>query len=246
MYLKMRLYNKTFFLILIYDIFSIGICWFLAFLLRFNFDIPTAFLISIKKSLVFVVLLQLIIFYVLDIYKIVWKYINLDDLIRIVISIILSSTLLGFFSLIVSDYLIIPRSVLFIYPSIFLILTLGSRLIQRIFFEQVNLNFDEMSSEMSRPIILLGLDDNSVHLIKMLKKNKNFKLIGILDNNSKIHNLKISGIPILGSFDSLIDIANKFDIKHAILAKSDLNDRESISIINAGKRAELRFPKFLI
>ncbi len=220
-----------------FDIAFVFLCWYFSFALRFNFDIPNDFYQTIKLSTILVIPLQIFLLNIFGAYKIYWKYISLNDLLRIVISIILTSIIIGFISFIVSDYILIPRSVILIYPSIFILAITGSRLMQRIFLEYSSLS--NRSNKIFDPLIIIGIHENLPQIIRELKKNTAWDLIGVLDNNKKNQGLKISGVSIIGSFDDLISISKKFNVKHAILVSSELTKNEYSKIANAEKLLDM-------
>jgi FlaA1/EpsC-like NDP-sugar epimerase len=235
--LKMLAHKKISLVFIGFDIAFVFLCWYFSFALRFNFDIPNDFYQTIKLSTILVIPLQIFLLNIFGAYKIYWKYISLNDLLRIVISIILTSIIIGFISFIVSDYILIPRSVILIYPSIFILAITGSRLMQRIFLEYSSLS--NRSNKIFDPLIIIGIHENLPQIIRELKKNTAWDLIGVLDNNKKNQGLKISGVSIIGSFDDLISISKKFNVKHAILVSSELTKNEYSKIANAEKLLDM-------
>ena len=106
--------------------------WFVAYLLRFNFKIPSEIMPSLWQVAMLVIPLQVLFFIQFGLYKGVWRFASIPDLKRILKAIALAAittvTLLYMFK---PDYLVVPRSVLVLNPLLLMLLMGGSRFIYR-------------------------------------------------------------------------------------------------------------------
>ena len=64
----------------LHDLCAIVLAWWLAFLLRFNFELPADYALSAVYSLSWVVPLFGILFFVFGLYRGIWRYASLSDL----------------------------------------------------------------------------------------------------------------------------------------------------------------------
>src|SRR3989338_9749752 len=92
----MKLINKTASslrtaLAMLHDFVAAGVAWTLAYLLRFNFDLPANFAAELELTLIWVVPLQMVIFWQFGLYRGIWRYASTADLRRIVLSVLLSA-----------------------------------------------------------------------------------------------------------------------------------------------------------
>ena len=66
-----------------HDIVAAVVAWAMAFWLRFNLDLPQPFLTMMLQTLVWVVPLQAAIFWLSGLYRGIWRYASIPDLLRI-------------------------------------------------------------------------------------------------------------------------------------------------------------------
>ena len=108
--------NPLTFLALLHDVVVAIVAWVVAYLLRFNFSIPPEHLDHMLQSVGWVVALQGVVFISFGLYRGVWRFASISDLKRIFMAVITASALIiaGLFML--QSGIVIPRSVLILYP----------------------------------------------------------------------------------------------------------------------------------
>jgi FlaA1/EpsC-like NDP-sugar epimerase len=77
--------SKRSLLLVLIDIFIINIAFFLAFLIRFDFDIPVQYIILYKQSFIVFTLSNIFTFIFFKQYHKIWRYVNLKDLIDLMV-----------------------------------------------------------------------------------------------------------------------------------------------------------------
>ncbi len=117
------------------DILLVCISWFVSFSLRFNFDIPASFMASGMGLLPAVVLIKIVVFYFFHVYRGMWRYTSLTDLINIVKAAVFSTLLLIFTVLLFNRFQGFSRSIFIIDGTMTILLISGSRILLRLFFE---------------------------------------------------------------------------------------------------------------
>ena len=84
--------NMRTMLAMLHDAVAAALAWSLAYLLRFNFELPPSFVTELQQTLFWVVPLQLIIFWQFSLYRGIWRYASTTDLRRIFLAVMLSAT----------------------------------------------------------------------------------------------------------------------------------------------------------
>lgn len=191
--------------------------WFVAYLLRFNFKIPSEIMPSLWQVAMLVIPLQVLFFIQFGLYKGVWRFASIPDLKRILKAIALAAittvTLLYMFK---PDYLVVPRSVLVLNPLLLMLLMGGSRFIYRSWKEHQLYGANQISGE---PVLVLGAGDAAIALLKDLERSLEWRVIGLLDDNVNLHGREIMGNKVLGEIKQLSEIATAYDVKNVIVAK---------------------------
>jgi len=189
--------------------------WSLAYALRFNFELPTNFLAEFKHAVGWVVLLQLIVFWRMGLYRGIWRYASVPDLKRIVLAVLVAAALIPVALWMLRVNLIVPRSVLILNPLLLIGMMGGSRLLYRSWKETRLHGKLKLASE---PVLILGAGDAAIHLAKDLVKNPAWQLVGFLDDDNNKQNCVLHGIKVLGKLDDLDRWVTHFSVEKVILA----------------------------
>ena len=197
----------------LHDIFMVFIAWVFSYLLRFNFSIPEIHSDQMWKIFPFVIAPLSIFFLYIGLYRGLWRFASLHDLRRIIVGAIFSFFLLVLISFAVNNQIIIPRSILIIFPVLLVFLLGINRFLYR-FYKEGFL----MSRKKGEPILILGAGTLGIALSKELITNKEFNVVGFLDDDSSLHNREINHIKILGDINYLPDAVRLHRVKQLIVA----------------------------
>jgi len=199
--------NKLLFGIL--DILIISSSLLVSFFLRFDFLVPPQTLNYVSKYLPIVIFSKLLPFYLFGLYKGMWRYTSLSDLINIIKASSLGSLIsLSVLALLygLSEF---PRSVFFI-DYIFCTIGLSlSRTVVRLYYNNYNSRqiFKKSSSTINKrkKIIIIGAGNSSEKIVREIRDNHGlqYAVIGFLDDDEVKTGATIHGIPILGTIDKL-------------------------------------------
>lgn len=215
----------------LHDISVVFLAWILSYLLRFNFDIPEIHFNQMWKISPFVIAPLSIFFIYIGLYRGLWRFASLHDLRRITVGAIFSFFLLMVISFSISKQLVIPRSILIIFPILLIFLLGINRFLYRFYKEGFLL-----SRKKGEPILIIGAGPLGIALSKELITNKEFNVIGFLDDDSSLHNREINHIKILGNIDYLQEAVGLHGVKQLIVAIPPTNKLErKKSLILAAK-----------
>ena len=231
-------------LAVLHDAAAAALAWSLAYLLRFNFDLPAGFAAELRQTLFWIVPLQMLIFWRFGLYRGIWRYASTADLRRIVLAVALSAAAIPLLFWMLRLGLVIPRSVLVINPLLLILLMGGSRFIYRLWKEQGLYGGIRLNGE---PVLVLGAGDAAASLSKELSKSSDWRLVGFLDDNAGRHGRTLNGIRVLGGLDSLPEWAERLGVSQVIIAmpsSSHQQRKRAIQLCNAAKVKVLTVPSF--
>ncbi len=198
-----------------HDLAAVIVAWCLAYLFRFNFEIPPSHLASLKATLPWVVLIQAAAFQLFGLYRGVWRYASLPDLRRILLAILVGAAAVPLGLFLLQLLAGVPRSVLLLDPILLLLIMGGSRLTYRLWKEG---HLFRLGNPQGNPVLVLSAGDTAVGLVKELARSKEWRVVGLLDDDPRRHRLILHGSEVLGRIDQLPAIAEKLDVAHAIIA----------------------------
>ncbi|MCD4743896.1 MAG: polysaccharide biosynthesis protein, partial [Desulfobacteraceae bacterium] len=156
---------------MITDIVLISLSLYLSYQVRFDFQIPIFFWDKFVWMIPSLILIKISVFVYFDLYRGMWRYTSLNDLINIVKASIASSLLLGGWVFYRTQFVGVPRSVFLIDLSLTLLFISGLRVTTRISFERLHghTNFKEFfvsfiklfekSSVPGKALLIIGAGD---------------------------------------------------------------------------------------
>ena len=231
-------------LAILHDALAAALAWILAYLLRFNFELPAYYAAELRLTLVLVVPLQVIIFWQFNLYRGIWRYASTTDLRRIFLAVMLSAAVIPLMFWMLRLGLVIPRSVLIINPLLLILMMGGSRFIYRLWKEQALYGNIKLHGE---PVLVLGAGDAAASLAKDMTKSSDWRLVGFLDDDTGKHGLTLHGIKVLGALDELPQWAERLNVTQAIIAMpsgSHQVRRHAIEVCNQAGVKTLTVPSF--
>ncbi len=227
---------RTVFAIL-HDVLAAALAWSLAYLLRFNFELPDSFAAELQQTLLLVVPLQLLIFWRFHLYRGIWRYASTTDLRRIFIAVMTSAALVPLMFWMLRADFVLPRSVLVINPLLLILMMGGSRFAYRLWKEQRLYGEFSLHGE---PVLVLGAGDAAVSLAKDLVKSDAWRLVGFLDDDPDNQGRMLNGIRVLGAIDKLPDWADQLGVKQVIIAMPSSSHQERKRAIQLSNQAGLK------
>ena len=236
--------NPRSFSALLHDILIAILAWVLAYYLRFNFDIPVPFTLTLWQNLAWVLPIQVLTFLGFGLYQGVWRFASIPDLSRILKAIIVATLIVVAVLVMAKPFGVVPRSVLILNPILLLLAMGGSRFFYRAWKEYRLYGTTHLHG---KPVLLLGAGEAAVALVKDLSRSKEWQVVGLLDDDMAVKGKQLLGVKVLGNLQSLAKHAKTLNISHVIVAMPSAQHqqrRRAIAIANECKLTVLTVPAF--
>ena len=224
--------NPRTFLALLHDIAAASVAWLSAYLLRFNFDIPEEFSVSMLQSLNWVVTLQASVFIGFGLYRGVWRFASVSDLQRIFLAVASATALLTAALFMLQIEITIPRSVIILDPLLLILMMGGSRFVYRAWKEH---QLYGITLKQGNPVIVLGAGEAAVALVKDLARSPQWQVVGLLDDDSSMLGREIFGVKVKGKITDLATVSKRLNVNHVIVAMPSAHHqkrRQAIELAN--------------
>ncbi len=231
-------------LAMLHDAMAVALAWVGAYLLRLNFELSPNFWAESSRALLWIVPLQMTVFWRFGLYRGIWRYASLNDLRRIVLAVLLAGLLIPFVLWMLHVDLFVPRAVLVLNPLLLILMMGGGRLLYRMWKETGFYGRLKMSAE---PVLVLGAGDAAVMLSKDLAKNPAWQLVGFLDDDDGKQGCILNGAKVLGRLDELAHWVGHLDVEHVIIAMPSSTHQQrkrAIQLCNTAKVKALTVPSF--
>ena len=241
---KNILHNSRSTMAFLHDLFAVALAWVLAYLLRFNLELQTGFQHEMWRTMVLIVPLQGLVFWRLGLYRGRWRYASINDLRRILMAVLLGAAVIPLLFWMLRLNVVLPRSVLLIYPLLLLLMMGGSRLIYRLWKEQALYSDIKLKGE---PVLILGTGDAAVMLAKEMARSNTWRVVGFLSGEAAERGQTLGGIKILGPLEELPQWVQRLDIRQAIIAMpaaSHQQRKRAIDLCNIAEIKVLTVPSY--
>ena len=201
------------------DIFLIAISIWLAFLLRFDFNIPGYYYPSMYLMISLAIIFIVPIFYFQKLYSFSWSYVSTNEVVSLFIATTASFIFLSI-TLFISGYFPkfqnFPRSTLFISYLLVFIFCGFLRLSKRIYLQTLS---DGKILEKEKTIIV-GAGDAGEQILRSIlsSRDNSYAPIGFVDDNVMKQGMSIHGFKIFGKIADLPEVIKKTGAKKIIVA----------------------------
>ncbi len=197
------------------DLTFICIAYYAAYFLRFENTQLEANLVLLKASFVWIILIKICCFFAFGLYRGVWRYISITDLLSIAKIVTVSSITSILFLTFAFRFNEYSRKVFFIDWLILLFLILGSRILFRVIGEFLNRARDK-----GKNVLIFGAGDMGESVIREIKRNKaiGYNPVGFIDDDHFKIGSKIQGIPVLGSREKLKKFIKSLEVEELLIA----------------------------
>lgn len=197
------------------DLLMVFAAWLGAYWLRFNLgSIPDHFYeYAIYVSPV-VLLVQGVLLYWFGVFRGVWRFTSLDDLVRIVKAVAVGATVLMVLMFLIVRLGNVPRSVPFLYVILLVALLGGARLIYRLATEK------KLALGAGKRVLIVGAGQAGEMLIRDLhrKAGGNYQPVAIIDDKTRRHGRQVHGVPVVGACEDIPAICESLEIDLVLLA----------------------------
>jgi len=224
------------------DMVLVGLAYFLAYALRFDWQIPAADKKIFALSLPIVMASRIGVFLLFKIYKNIWRYVSINDLFIIVKATTLSSVIsvVGIFFL---GIRVLSRSVFLIDWILVTLFIGGFRVAMRILTERISIKERLKNTNIERKnIVIIGAGDIGEMALRELERNVKYRyiMVGFIDDDPQKQGKRIHGIKVIGTIEDIPNLAKPYRIDEAFLAISRLSAEEVKSVVKHCEAAGIK------
>ncbi len=225
-------------LVVMHDLFMVVLTWMLLRWLAGQAGAPPS--IFLLQELAIVVLVQGIVFWRVGLYRGVWRFASMPDLVNIASAAFIGLLLIVPIFMVLGMLPLVPRRVLVPYPP-FLILGLGlPRLVYRL--------WKDNSLALSRKadatrVLILGAGRAGEMLLRELRAQDRYHPVGLLDDTRVLKGAKIQGVQVLGTLDELAKVARETAATMLVITMPSANAAQMRRVVELCDSTGLPFRK---
>ena len=239
--MDIRFSRRTAFL-LIWDIAATFLAYFLASVLTEQYEDMFA-THEIYFVLGVAVVVNLLTYVIFKLYNSLWEYGSIDDVLRIVVAVGIATLVTAVFLWLIGHW--IPIRVYFVAMFLMIFFVGGARMMFRVMRSKRH-SFEQQTKTERRPrtLIVGAGETGSLAIDRMANKDPLMPgepIVAVDDNEAK-KNLRIHGVPVVGTSDDILELVDRFDIEQIVVAipSATIEQRKRIYAICTQTNCQLR------
>lgn len=242
--------NRNFYVILAGDLVLFAASLILAYGLRFSLDIPAKDWERIVFLLPFLLPTKAVVFFLLGVYRGMWRYTSIPDALRLVKASVLATLTVMTALTLSQQFFGYSRSV-FVADCIFTVFFCGGfRLAIRILAtnKRTMLKFWDREPEDSLPVrhvrlLIIGAGDAAASIIREIQGNPRspYDVVACIDDDVRKHGQTLLEVPVRSPIDKLLFFVNRFQADEILIAMPSVVGEEMRRIIGMCKAAGIPF-----
>ncbi|WP_042301558.1 polysaccharide biosynthesis protein [Paraburkholderia kururiensis] len=198
-----------------FDLCAVSAAWLLAYVIRFNGPVPADFWNSGLHALFWVLVIYGLMFRGYGLYRGMWVFASLPDLVRIAKAVCVGALAVVIASALLQPKPVVPRSVLLVSPMLLFLAMGGSRALYRAAKEFYR--YGGLVGQ-GKPVLVLGAGTAGANLVRELKRSGEWRLVGLLDDDPVKQGRELYGYRVLGPIGDLQKISSGLKVEHVIIA----------------------------
>ena len=229
---------------LLFDSSFIIVAYFLAYLLRFEGEIPYGEWMKFKATIPYIVPFKLLIFLAFGLYRGMWRYTSLVDFLNVLKATSFSSGIIILSILFIYRFEGFSRSVFILDWILSFIFIGGIRVAIRFLLSErergLHFLFHSPFSQrkLTRPkkrLLIIGAGDAGEKMLREIRDNPrlNYDVVGFLDDDPNKKGMRIHGVPVLGPIPKIHKLAYYDEIDEILIAVPSASAKQMRRIIEA-------------
>jgi len=169
------------------------------------------------------------VFHWTGLYRGVWRFASLPDLVNIGKASVLGLLAIGLVLFVYNRLDQVPRSVLVMYPLALTALLGGPRVVYRLCKDH---GWAMFNPKPAQRVLVLGAGKTGEMLARELRRSGGYQLIGFLDDSPGLKGRWLQGAPVLGRTDDVVKLAAKKMAELLVIAIPSLSPAQMRALVN--------------
>lgn len=245
--------NTRLYLMVLGDAMAFLLAFLSAYLLRFEFQVPVEFVRQITGLVPMIIPLKVVIFYLSDVYRGIWKYTSIGDLWKLAKGTLVSSLVaLSIILYFHNRFLGFPRSVFIIDGILTFLFTGGLRIavrsLQRVnASRQFAFGFRSLAQANCNPgyskVLIIGAGGSGEKILREILDNRYlaYEVVGFLDDDRQKIGRSLHGVRVLGPLQFLPHAIAERCVNKVFIAIPSINGDKIREIIETCKSYDVDY-----
>jgi FlaA1/EpsC-like NDP-sugar epimerase len=222
--------------------------FFLAYLLRFDFEIGEYYFDNALNQLPFVVFVQFVALFLVGTYSIIWRYVSLDDIRAFLKAALISAVILILIRLLVSNEQFarwqVPLSIILIDTGLAFAGLLTLRLLRRFAYEFGEKRTFQNGKRRFKPTATLFVGAGRVGALAVRdilgRADAELDVKGFIDDDRRKKGGSVGGIKVLGTTDDLARLVGELSVEQVVIAFDKAQGKDIRRVIDICREIPVR------
>jgi FlaA1/EpsC-like NDP-sugar epimerase len=223
---------------IVHDLLMVPVAWLGAYWLRFNLEqIPADLLRGALAALPVVLAVQAAVFWYFGLYRGIWRFASMPDLIRILRAVGAGMLLVAIALFLARRMEGVPRSVPPLYAGLLLVLLGGPRFLYRAARDRGFAVSD------SRPVLIVGAGSAGELLVRDLLRDpqRRYRPLAFVDDDPRTQGKEVQGVRVRGRTQRLPELARGLGAELVLLALPSASAAQMRRVVDICEQAGLPF-----
>ena len=175
--------------------------------------------------------------YIVGIYRRRWRYGSFDEVKGLILSALITTIILWVIRFFDTSVDAFPRSAIIAGGILGLFFTAASRYSWRLIREQLR----RPSAQNSTKLLIYGAGEGGIQIVNTMLRNPSSQYLPVafLDDNTKTHRLRISGVPVLGGRNEIAKVAQRTGASALLIAIPSADSTVVNEIVEIARNSKL-------
>ncbi len=219
-----------------------AVAYWLAFALRFDFEMPARITVKLQQSIGIVIVIKLVIFFAFQQFHGWWRYVTFADLVALG-----RATLFALIAIVLLNHYVLPRDgeVYFIPRGVVILDTITTGAILGLLRSSWRLYREglwvTMGKKDRRPMLMVGADHQTsivAHQIQM-HPDAPYRIVGFVDLANDRCGARLGGIPIIGCLHDVASLAHDYKAAGVLVVGGNLPGADLRNLMDECERSHL-------
>ncbi|HJU39437.1 MAG TPA: nucleoside-diphosphate sugar epimerase/dehydratase [Tahibacter sp.] len=216
----------------------VWLAWIVTYAIRYSLLPEPQPVIWFGMEVVLVLAVQALVFWWTGLYRGLWRFASLPDLWNIVRAGVAGALLIAITLFLYNRLSTVPRAVLVIYPAALVVFLGAPRLAYRFWKDS---RLDLFAQSTSQRVLVLGAGRAGEALVRDIKRENQYRVVGFIDDNASLRGAKLHGVPVLGTLERLPEIAAEVAARMLLIAMPSATNAQMRRIVELCESTGLPF-----
>ena len=220
------------------DIIFINVSIFIGYFARFSWDIPEVYMYIYSMNAIPISLIMLACFWAFRLYKSLWKYASIDELVSVILAVTCGTALSFLYGVLLTALngygatMRLPKSVYLMMWAFTILFCGGIRFLIRMVYNLELIPKDAATK--GKRTLVVGAGDAGAIIAKEMKKRPEtgYQPVGFIDDDESKKGKFIYNIPVLGNRQEIPGIVQSKNIEQILIALPSIDEKDRMEIMN--------------